>query len=91
MRSLLIVSSKTTSCLTSITVASRNVAFLVVQSVNQSKFSPMQCGLFIGIHVNIIIYLDYSYFLNFPFLEQNTIVSSNVMIYQLFCLSLAHS
>ena len=62
MRSSLIVSSKTTSCLTSITVASRNVAFLVVQSVKQSTFSQMRCGVFIGIHVNIIIHLDYSNF-----------------------------
>ena len=43
MGSSWIVSSKTTSCLTSIIVASGNVAFLVVQSVKHILSAAVRC------------------------------------------------
>ena len=91
MRSSLIVLSKITSCLTGINVASRNVAFLFMPSVKQNTFPQMWCIVFNGIHIcRHSNTLRLQQLLSFPFLEQNTIVLSNITIYQLFCLSLAH-
>ena len=84
----LIVSSKTTKCLTNITVASRNDAFLVVQSV--SKTHSLRYGAVYLSEYITIVHLNYSNLFNLTLSKIKTIVLSNDMIYPLICLPMAH-